>query len=279
MSETTPTPRAYVLGGELRALREYAGLGLRELAKRLDVSHSVIVRWEKGERIPTTESVSALLAVLGVSSTQRDRIIAAARAAVEEPVNSVSVGVAGMAEQLSTLMEFERNATAITDVSPLLIPGLLQTADYARAIIGDTADAEAKVAVRLGRRDVITRDRAPAQYEAFITEAALQHQPVGVDVFVDQLRLIRKLASQDNVQVRVVPTSAGFTPALAGPFVLIEFDKAEPVVHLEHHRSSAFLRDQGDVHAYVAAREDLERMAMSPGDSTGLIADVINRTE
>jgi transcriptional regulator with XRE-family HTH domain len=275
-TSTTPTPRAYILGAELRHAREGAGLGLRELAKRLDVSHSVIVRWEKGERLPSTVNTSALLAILGVSSAERDRIIETVREAWDEPVNSVSVGVAGMADQLTALMEFERNATAITDVSPLLIPGLLQTSDYSRAIIGDSPDSEAKVAVRLGRRDVITRHRSPVQYQAMIAESVL-YQPVGAEVLTDQLRLVHQLSDQDNVCIRVIPTSAGFTPAHAGPFVLLEFDKAEPVVHLEHHRSSAFLRDPGDVRAYLAARDDLERVAMSPEASGGLIADVINR--
>jgi DNA-binding XRE family transcriptional regulator len=275
-TSTTPTPRAYILGAELRHARERAGLGLRELAKRLDVSHSVIVRWEKGERLPSTVNTSALLAILGVSSAERDRIIETVREAWDEPVNSVSVGVAGMADQLAALMEFERNATAITDVSPLLIPGLLQTSDYARAIIGDSPDSEAKVAVRLGRRDVITRHRSPVQYQAMIAESVL-YQPVGSEILADQLRLAHKLADQDNVRIRVIPTSAGFTPAHAGPFVLLEFDKAEPVVHLEHHRSSAFLRDPGDVRAYLAARDYLEIVAMSPEASAGLIADVIDR--
>lgn len=275
-TSTTPTPRAYIVGAELRDARERAGLGLRELAKRLDVSHSVIVRWEKGERLPSTVNTSALLAILGVSSAERDRIVATVGEAWDEPVNSVSVGIAGMADQLTALMEFERHATAITSVSPLLIPGLLQTSDYSRAIIGDTPESEAKVAVRLGRRDVITRHRSPAQYQAMIAESVL-YQPIGAEVMEDQLRLVHKLAEQDNVRIRIIPTSAGFTPAHAGPFVLLEFDKAGPVVHLEHHRSSVFLRDPGDVQAYLSAREDLERVAMSPEASAGLIADVINR--
>lgn len=275
VSGTMPAPRAYALGAELRDARKKAGLVLRDLAGRLDVSHSVVVRWEKGERVPSTESVSAVLAVLGVSSGERDRIIMIAREAAEEPVNSVSVGIAGMAEQLSLLMDYEKMATRITDASPLLIPGLLQTSDYARAIIGNGSDTEGKVAVRLGRRDVISRVRAPADYEAFISERAL-HEPGDGELIVDQLELVRTLSERDNVNVRILPTSAGFTVAHAGPFVLLEFEKADPIVHLEHHRSSAFLRDQNDVQAYVAAREDLEKLAMSPEDSRGLITDVIN---
>lgn len=278
MSETTPAPRAYVLGGELRHARENAGIGVRQLAGKLELSHSVIVRWEKGERLPSPESVSAVAVALGLSAAERDRLVQAAKDAASEPVNSVSIGVAGMADALTTLMGFERAATSITDVSPLLVPGLLQTADYARMVIGDSPDAEARVAVRLGRRDVITRERNPVQYTAYILESVL-YQQVGESLLVDQLRMMRKLADLPNVCIRVIPDDVVFTPAHMGPYVLLEFDKAAPVVHLEHLRSSVFLRDADDVEVYKEARAELDRMAMSPTDSIRFIADVIDKVE
>lgn len=282
MGETTPAPRAYILGAELQAARKRAGLVLRQLATQLGWSHSVLVRWEKGTRVPSTENVAALLGALGVTSAERDRLIALAREAAEEPVNTVSVGAGGMAGQLTALIEFEHRAVAITDVSPLLAPGLLQSDEYVRAIMGSGLppdETAARATLRLGRREVITRDRAPAKYTALIGEAVL-HQPVGSRaILADQLRLILKLGDLDNVDVRIIPVSAGWTPAHAGPFVLLEFATADPVILLEHHRSSAFLRDEGDVQAYVSAVEDVGRVAMSPADTSGLIADVINRME
>lgn len=278
MTETTPTPRAYVLGGDLRRARENAGLGLRQLATRLDVSHSVIVRWEKGERVPSTESVSAVAAVLGLPGVDRDRLVQAARYAATEPVNSVSVGADGENDVLTTLMEFERVATAVTDVAPLLVPGLLQTADYARGILGDAPDPTTKVAVRLGRRDIITRPTDPVPYTAYILETVL-HGQTDWPGAADQLRLLLKLGELPNVTVRAVPTGQGVTAAHMGPFVLLEFAGAEPVVHLEHLRSGVFLRDQSDVQTYRDARAELERVAMSPTDTAGLIANVIERTE
>jgi transcriptional regulator with XRE-family HTH domain len=282
MSETTPAPRAYVLGAEIRDARERSGLGLRQLAGRLDVSHSVIVRWERGERLPSTESVSAVCAVLGLASTARDRLLKLTREAHAEPPNSVSVGSAGEADQLTALLEFERIATAITDVSPILMPGLLQTTDYARAIMGTglpEKEVNTRVTVRLGRREVITRRRSAVLYSAFILESVL-HQPIGGrEVLIDQLHCIREMGKMDNVDIRVIPLSAGWTPAHTGPFVLLEFAKAASVVHLEHHRSSAFLRDAGDVKAFVAAREELTELAMSTTESEQLVAEIINREE
>ncbi|QIZ35315.1 helix-turn-helix domain-containing protein [Saccharopolyspora sp. ASAGF58] len=282
MDETTPAPRAYVLGAELRDARNKAGLGLRQLAAKLDVSHSVVVRWERGQRVPTTESVSALCAVLGMNGATRERLMKLTRDAVSEPPNTVSVGASGEADQMAALLEFERMATAITEVSPAVVPGMLQTAEYARAIMSagiPNGENDKRVMMRLGRRDLITRRRAPIRFTAVVLESALHQLIGGPEVMADQLQFLLEMGERDNVEIRVIPRSAGWTPAHAGPFVLLEFAKAAPVVHLEHHRSSVFLRDEADVKAFVSAREDVERMAMSPEATVGLIARVINQEE
>ncbi|WP_344678926.1 helix-turn-helix transcriptional regulator [Saccharopolyspora taberi] len=282
MNETTPAPLAYVLGSELRNARIESGLTLRKLARILDVSHSVVVRWERGERVPSTESIAAVCAVLGINGRSRERLMKLTREAAAEPPNRVSVGKIGAADQMAALLEFERNASAITNVSPSIVPGLLQTADYARAIMKTglpTAEIDKRVAMRIGRRDVITRHRSPVAYSAFLLETALR-QPIGDgEVLQDQLRFLLEMSERKNVVLRVIPLSAGWTPAHAGQFILLEFGKASPVVHLEHHRSSAFLRDETDVQAFVSARDDIERVAMSPEDSAGFITDVVAEKE
>lgn len=282
MGGHTPAPRAYALGAEIREARTQAGLGLRKLASQLDVSHSVIVRWERGERVPSTESVSALCAMLGLPGAERDRLIELAREAIVEPSNSVSVGASGEAGQLTALLEFERMVSALTDVSPIVVPGLLQTADYARAIMQTgipSHETDQRVMMRLGRREIITRRNSPVGYTAYLLESALQQSIGGREVMLKQLEFLLELGQRENVSLHVVPLSAGWTPAHAGPFVLLEFAKAQPVVHLEHHRSSAFLRDTADVKAFIAAREDVHRAAMTTEHSSQRIADVITKME
>lgn len=282
MTGTTPAPLAYLLGAELTRARRESGLGLREVARQLDLSHSVIVRWEKGERVPTTEGVSAYLACLRVSSAERERIIEMAREAAEEPVNSVSVGATGAAEQRAALIQLERAAVEVIDVSPVVFPGLVQTDEYMRAIIGrgvPSNEIDALVTLRLGRQHVITRDRDPVKYTAILLESVL-HQPIGSPaILADQLRWILKLIERGNVDIRVIPTSAGWTPAHAGAFLLLKFAAADPVVLVEHYKSSAFLRHTGDVQEYMSAREDLRHVVLSAADSAGLITDAINRME
>ena len=112
---------------------------------------------------------------------------------------------------------------------------------------------------------------------ASILETAL-HQPIGdPGTLLEQLRLLLELGAQDTVEIRVIPNSAGWTPAHSGDFFLLEFSKAAPVVHLEHHRGSVFLQSESDVAAFVRARDEVDRVAMSCADSAELITGIIAR--
>lgn len=281
MNATTPRPRAYVLGAEMRDARRKSGLTLRGLASILDVSHSVLVRWERGDRVPAPESVSAVCAVLGVSATTRNRLLKLTREAAAEPARTPSPGGAPEIDQLSALLEFERTAASITNVAPTVVPPLLQTADYARAIMdaGEPEGADKRVAMRLGRREVVTRRRSAVGYTALVLESAL-HLPVGGrGVLLDQLAFLLEIGRHEKVDIRVVPLSAGWTPAQSGPFVLLEFAKAPPVVHLEHHRTAQFVQEADDVAGYVEARDQVIRAALTSDDSATFIKQLIAHEE
>jgi transcriptional regulator with XRE-family HTH domain len=272
---TSQTPRARYLGAELRDARSNAGLGVRQLARQLGIGHGKISLWENGKKIPSTEDVASYLAAVGVTGDERERLLELARLA-EQP-NWLAIGIPGIAEELAALMEFERTAEAIIDWSLVLIPGVMQTGDYARAIMDVQPMADTRVAMRLGRRDILVR-RNPVQFTALIGEYALRQPIAEPDVMADQLRHLRQTAELPNVTIQVIPSSTGFHPGLMGPFVVLKFPKAKPIVHLEHHRGSAFIFEDDDVAAYLDAAEIIRReVAMSPEESAGLIAEVIRR--
>ncbi|GAA4611115.1 hypothetical protein GCM10023108_54240 [Saccharopolyspora hordei] len=202
-----------------------------------------------------------------------------ARSAAEP--NWLSSGASGIRRELTTLIEFERTATHIVEVAPMIVPGLLQTADYARTIMSGmpSAELETHVTMRVGRRDVLTR-RKPVSFEAFVAEHVL-HMPIGgAEVMADQLHHMAKMAELPNVTLRVVPSQLqGWHLALEGAFILFEFPKASPIVNLEHYRSSAFLYDEGDVADYAQAVDSLREAAMSPADSQRLIATCVDEME
>ncbi len=194
----------------------------------------------------------------------------------------LSVGNADRDRQMAALLDFERSASVIVDVSPLLIPGLLQTADYARAIMVaagvPASQIEMRVVVRVGRREVLTR-RDPAQLLALVGEAALRQKIGGPQALIDQLNHLLKVADLPNVDLRIFPADGGWTPALEGPFVLINSADGPPIVHLENRRSGLFFHEKDDVAAYEAAIDRVKQEAMSPAASRGLIADIITELE
>lgn len=268
---TVDTPRSRALGAELRRLRlrAYPETSLREFAKQIGLSYVALSRWETGKRVPTTEDVATLLGVLRVLGDERDRLLEMTRQA-QDP-NWVAPGVD---RQLTALIDFEQTATTIVDVAPLVLPGLLQTADYAKTIMNDgvmtSGEVQAAVITRMGRKDILTRDN-PVNLLALVGEAALRYPMGGNVVMARQLRQVRKLAELPNVTVAAVPIATSWNPSLSGPFVLYEFPLAAPIVHFEHHRSSMFLPDRKDIDDMRKAVNAIRDVALSPERTTELI--------
>lgn len=274
MASTTPKARA--LGAELRKVRERTNISVRKLAAQLEISHSELSRNETGERPPRLERVVAILTALGVTGAEAEKIVGMSQDT--DGPHWLGVGIPEREIQLAALLDFERTANRITDVSPLVIPGLLQTADYARSIM-TTANVpkneiDTRVATRLGRRDAIERDK-PAEVITYIGEYALRQSIGGLAVMRNQLRHLRKVADLPHVVIRVIPERTGWHPGLDGPFLLLDFPAASPIVMLENRRSALFLHEDDDVQAYRLAVETIHTIAMSPESSSGLIADLI----
>ncbi|MGW9309289.1 helix-turn-helix domain-containing protein [Saccharomonospora azurea] len=280
MAVPVASPRVRALSAALKQARLDAGLGQRELARMLGIQHAKLSYWENGSRVPDVADVSAILAKLDVTGANRDRILELTRNA-REP-NWLTAGMPGVSPGLAGVLDCERTATAITDWSPLLIPGLLQTSDYARAVLssGDLAahEVEARVMMRLARRDVIDRSE-PVTLTALIGESALREVIGGPALMADQLRHLLMMADKPTVSVRIMPHGLGWHPGLSGPFILFEFADSPSIVHIEHHRSSAFIYDEKDVQDYQSAAKKMNSMAMTPGESLGFIAEELRQLE
>lgn len=276
MSDLSYNPRARFLGAELRAVREREKVGVRELAKLLGTGHAKISLWENGKKVPSTEDVASFLGALGVGGDEREELIEKARQADQK--TWVATGVAGATDQFNALMEFERTATEIVDWSPLVIPGLLQTGDYARAIMGDIPQADLRAAMRVGRRDVLTK-RNPVNLTSLIGEWALRQPIAESAMMVDQLRQVIDMADRPNVVMRVVPAATRWHPGLLGPIKMLRFQRGKPIVYLEHHRASAFVFEDAETADYEEALEWISGLAMSPQESTAFIEKLIKKEE
>lgn len=274
------TPKARALGAELRKARQAAKLGVRELAAMLETSHATISRWETGQRSPLPEDVSAYAAKVGASAEVRQQLIDLARDA--DGPHWLSVGMPEQQRQLAGLLEVERTATRITTVSTLLIPGLLQTGDYARAIMHaadvPAGEVDTRVAVRLGRREAIT-GRNPAQLVAYLGESVLHAEIGGPEVMADQLDALLDTTKRPNIEIRIIPTRSDWHPGLDGPFSIAEASDRGPVVHLENRISGLFLHEPDEVEVYQSAVDKVNKTAMSVEESIALIARVVDGKE
>lgn len=240
----------------------------------------MISHWETGRRVPGSEDAASLLTAIGLSGDQKRRIMDLARGATEP--NWLTYGIPGVTQQLAGVLECERAADSIIEWSPLEIPGLLQTPAYIRATMLAfglaPAEAEQRVMLRVGRRELITR-REPADFEALIGEAALRDMIGDSAVMGEQLHLLLQLSVRRNVTVRVVPARSGWHPGLAGRFVFYKLTDASPVVYFEHLTSGAFVPDEYDVEKYRAAIDGIRAVALSVTDSVKFIAQLAEQAE
>lgn len=276
----TRTPKARALGSALREAREDRGLSLRKLARELGRDPSALSRWETGDRAPKPTEVAQILTFLGIVGPRYDEIIDMASGTAAP--RWLAVSLPEQRQQLAALLDFERTAHTVTDVSPLLIPGLLQTSGYARAIMsagGVPADeVETRLAVRIGRRDALTR-RDPVRLVAVIGEAALRQVLGPGEVMVEQLGYLLHAASLPNVAIRILSFDSGWHPALEGPFVLLDSEQKAPVVQIENRRSGLFLHEGTDVDAYRHAADAVLEVALDSDDSRKIISQVIDEME
>lgn len=275
MGSNTKTPKARALGAALREARERKGISLRGLAEQLGRDPSVLSRWETGERSPKEADVAQILTMLGINGQAFEETLELTHD--PEAPNWLAVSLPEQRQHLAALLRFERDASRITAVSPLIVTGLLQTPAYVRAIMtgGGVPDDEidTRIAVRLGRREILKK----VEVTALIGEAALRQEVGGRSVLIEQLRHLVDMSGQ--VDVRVIPFRAGWHPALEGAWTVIESLDAPPVIQLENRRSGLILHQEQDVEAYRKAVEAAMEAAMSPQESVGLIAEVINELE
>lgn len=276
MTRMNVRAKARGLGAELTDLREGAKLTLRQVADRLGWSAPTLCRIENGKRDSTSEEIAALLVVYGVTGAKNDRLIELARTIDQSgwcehsPPNEVP-------GQLRALVEFESTATRLTDVAIMLVPGLLQTPEYARVVMksgGVPSDtAEKRIAVRLTRQTVLKSASGPTLH-AILDEAMLGRPLGGPKVMADQIRHLIAASAHPNIGIQVLRRTEH--PALTGSFYALEFEPpAQPFVYLEHYRSSSFVDDDETVKAYKSASAELAAMALDERASREFLAGLV----
>lgn len=281
MGRNQISARTRGLGVELKELRAAAGLNTREAARRVGLSSATLNRIELGTRPATPEEVFGLLIVYDVPNLERERLLEMAREAAM-PGWWEGSNYSGVSKHLSALANFESVAVKIASVSLSVVPGLLQTPAYMRAMLACLGNTEPQVervgAVRAGRQLVLSKPRAP-RYHAIIDEAAVRRRLLRPRLMAEQLRHIIKAAETSNVTVQMIPFRLGGHEGMISPFTVLSFAKAPTVIYLEHLYSSVFLDQWSDTQPFQRAIEYLSRRALPPAESAELLADIATEYE
>jgi transcriptional regulator with XRE-family HTH domain len=279
----SPTARARRLRYELRRLREGTGLTHSEVAHRLEWSSSKLSRIETGQSRVNTGDVADLLGVYGVTDeASREALIQLAREARRRGWWTRYTDVLGS----GTYIGLEAEASSIRTFESQFVPGLLQTEDYARAVISggqvrpDPEAVERRVAARMARHELLTRPEAPELW-AVLDESVILRPVGGPAVMRDQLRHLIEVSTRPNatVTLQVLPLSAGAHPGMNGPFVILGFQnpKDPPMVHLETATDGLYLEEPPDIERYTLRFSHLVARALGPNESRDMIAGLAER--
>jgi transcriptional regulator with XRE-family HTH domain len=263
----------------LRKAREGAGLTQREAARELDWSMSKLVRIEAGSVGVSITDLRAMLALYSFENDdQVNELVEMARASKERPWFSKYEKV--LSPAFAQYLGYESSASVIRGFQPLTIPGLLQTDDYARAVVEASRvdQVDERVELRTTRQELLERTDRPEIYYV-LDEAALHRNVGGVAVMRSQLRHLRDLAMEPRLSVRIVPFSAGAHASMKGSFTILEFaDWDEDVLYLETAGGSVTSReDQKLIADYRENFELLTEMALEDQASVALIEEQINK--
>ncbi len=262
------------LRAELRQERQKSRLTQEQVANEMDWSLSKIIRIEAGSSGISANDLKALLRLYGVTDPDRvDMLLALARAARERSWWSAYRDVAP--STLLQLIEYESVASAVRQFETMFVPGILQTEDYARAVIQDYYDERsgsdrlrALVELRVRREELLDSENSPS-FQFMLDEAAVRRLVGGSSVMRHQLRRLIEVAEKPNVTLEVIPFAAGLYVGMKGPFEVIEF--ADPsdkdIVFLESPRGDIISDKPDETLVYREAFQGLGKASLGPRDS------------
>lgn len=276
MRDLEPTIRSRELGDGLRQAIERAQFNGKRLAAHLGWSESHVSRLLTGRRSAQDVEVSAILAVCGVTGEERERLLKLCK---DQHTRSWFQQFGSrLPVQIRTYIDHENKATKVTDFQAQLIPGILQTDAYARALYERSGTVPAdlideRVVARVGRRTIFSRPQVP-EFACFIHEFALRLPVGGQRTMSDQLHELLRLSVRAYINIRVIPVAVGAHAGSAGSFKLLESPHFKSVVYLEGETSGLFLEKPDEVAAYRHVIRKLSETALDKEESRELIARV-----
>lgn len=275
----SPTLRRRRLAQELRRLREEAQLKSAEVATRLEWNPSKLTRMERNEgKRPDPNDIRLLCGVYSVDDQMRERLVQLARDGRKrgwwDPYDKM------LPEATTAFIGLEAEAASVLVFEPLTIPGLLQTPEYASAVVRGGASklseeqVQARIDLRMRRQQTLYED-PPLEVIAVLDESVLQRQVGGIEVMRAQFEHLRKVAKLSNVTVQVVPFDAGAHAGMSGSFNILQFPEPGDLdaVFVDLVAGEMFIEEPAEVKRYHAAFLNLVGAAASSAHTLDMLTN------
>jgi len=272
----SPTVRGRRLMRELTRLRQAQGLSLETAAQRLDFSKSKLYRLENGRSRITLDDLEDMLDLHGVRSPEREALVQLGRDARKRgwwtAYSDVFTG---------SYVGLESEAARI-QVNAHIVPGFLQTEDYARAVIAATrpalaaAEVDRRVTARTARRNALFSRAEPPEIHVVLDEVALRRQVGGLDAMPAQLAALADAGARPRLTLQVLPFAVGANAGMEGEFVILTFPDPEdpPVAYAEGLMGDVYLESEEELDVYALAWSHLVERALTPDESVSLIRKI-----
>ncbi len=254
---------------ELRALREGKDLTQEQVAKAMEWSLSKMNRIEKAKTGISTNDLKVLLPLYGITDKKRtEELVSLARGARQSGWWRHYSDVAP--PELLELIEYESAASAISQFESMFVPGILQTDEYASAVLQVFFQQRvaARVDLRTRRRDLLSSENAP-NFSFLLDESVIQRSAGSPAVASRQLRHLVEVAKLPNVTIQVVPFAAGLHPGMKGPFEVVQFDDTpdENILFLEGPRGDIISDDPKETGSYLDIFGRIKEKSLAPSAS------------
>jgi transcriptional regulator with XRE-family HTH domain len=281
VARRSPTVRERRLARALRHLREEASLTIEDVAEKLEISPSTVSRMETAQVGVRPRDLRFLLDMYEITEAERDQLLQIARERRQqqwwqEYADLPNIAVAGL----------EEDASAIWQYSTQLVPGLLQTEAYARAVLGairldsKPGDIDRRLDLRLHRQALLTRADAP-EYWVILDEAVVRRQVGGPAAMAEQLGHLIEVARLPNVTLQVLPFTSGEHAGMDGEFTILHYrESSDPdVVYIENTGNDVYLENPEVTRRYNKLFDHLRAAAQNPGESIRTLGTIQSQLE
>lgn len=278
---SSPTFRRLLLGRALRELREDNGMTAEAVGDALDVTTPWITRIETGQRGIQLRDLKRLFQLYKVTDDQqKQRLLELARSAKQQGWWHSYKNT--LPPRYADYIGLEASASSVRNVELIVVPGLLQTADYARALLTHglkdytAEEVERRVQVRLKRQESLTQTEAP-HVHAILDEAVLRRQVGSAETMHHQLDHVLETAGLPNVTVQIIPLASGTHAGSSSSFVVLDFPgtATDPIPYIETVAGDLYLEKHSDIQTCEHAWTFLAEHALSPDDSIAMVTAIM----